>query len=45
MVWICEYPYRTVRLTGPGAECADCPFRPSAEAPAEPTPIDHPLAS
>jgi hypothetical protein len=25
-VWICEYPYRTMRLYGPSIECADCPF-------------------
>ena len=24
-VWICEYPYRTMRLTGPSSDCADCP--------------------
>ena len=24
-VWICEYPYRTMRLSGPSAECEDCP--------------------
>jgi hypothetical protein len=24
-VWICEYPYRTMRLTGPSADCEDCP--------------------
>jgi hypothetical protein len=24
-VWICEYPYRTMRLAGPSSECADCP--------------------
>lgn len=26
-VWICEYPYRTMRLDGPNAEdCGDCPL-------------------
>jgi hypothetical protein len=25
-VWICEYPYRTMRSEGPGADCADCPI-------------------
>jgi hypothetical protein len=24
-VWICEYPYRTMRLSGPSADCSDCP--------------------
>jgi hypothetical protein len=24
-VWVCEYPYRTMRLHGPSAECGDCP--------------------
>jgi hypothetical protein len=24
-VWICEYPYHTMRLVGPSAECEDCP--------------------
>ena len=24
-VWICEYPYRTIRLAGPSSECSDCP--------------------
>jgi len=24
-VWICEYPYHTMRLEGPSAECGDCP--------------------
>jgi len=24
-VWICEYPYRTMRLSGPSGECGDCP--------------------
>jgi hypothetical protein len=24
-VWICEYPYRTIRLAGPSEDCADCP--------------------
>jgi hypothetical protein len=24
-VWICEYPYRTMRAAGPSAECGDCP--------------------
>jgi hypothetical protein len=24
-VWICEYPYRTIRLSGPSPECGDCP--------------------
>ena len=25
IVWVCEYPYHTIRLDGPGDECADCP--------------------
>ncbi len=24
-VWICEYPYRTIRLAGPSSDCSDCP--------------------
>ena len=24
-VWICEYPYRTMRLAGPTPECEGCP--------------------
>jgi hypothetical protein len=24
-VWICEYPYRTLRAEGPSEECAGCP--------------------
>jgi hypothetical protein len=25
-VWICEYPYRTMRMEGPSSEeCGDCP--------------------
>jgi hypothetical protein len=24
-VWICEYPYRTMRMEGPNEECAGCP--------------------
>jgi len=24
-VWICEYPYRTMRMAGPSSECGDCP--------------------
>ena len=24
-VWLCEYPYRTIRAAGPTIECADCP--------------------
>ena len=24
-VWVCEYPYRTLRLHGPSQECDDCP--------------------
>jgi hypothetical protein len=25
-VWICEYPYRTMRAAGPGEECDGCPI-------------------
>ena len=25
-VWICEYPYRTMRATGPSHECGECPI-------------------
>ena len=24
-VWVCQYPYRTMRLEGPSEECEDCP--------------------
>jgi hypothetical protein len=24
-VWVCEYPYRTIRMAGPSIECGDCP--------------------
>ena len=24
-VWICEYPYRTMKVGGPSSECGDCP--------------------
>jgi hypothetical protein len=24
-VWICEYPYRTMRASGPSIECEGCP--------------------
>jgi hypothetical protein len=24
-IWICEYPYRTMRATGPSSECGECP--------------------
>ena len=24
-VWICEYPYRTIRQEGPSSDCAGCP--------------------
>ena len=24
-VWVCQYPYRTLRLEGPSTECEDCP--------------------
>ena len=24
-VWICEYPYHTMRLNGPSSECEGCP--------------------
>jgi hypothetical protein len=24
-VWICEYPYPTMRLHGPSSDCAGCP--------------------
>jgi len=25
LVWICEQPYRTLRLDGPSEDCAGCP--------------------
>jgi hypothetical protein len=25
-VWICEYPYRTIRVQGPSEDCSDCPI-------------------
>jgi hypothetical protein len=24
-VWICDYPYPTMRLNGPSSDCSDCP--------------------
>jgi hypothetical protein len=24
-IWICEYPYRTMRRNGPSEDCTDCP--------------------
>lgn len=24
-IWICEYPYRTMRATGPSSDCGECP--------------------
>jgi hypothetical protein len=24
-IWICEYPYRTMRASGPSSGCGDCP--------------------
>jgi hypothetical protein len=32
VVWICEYPYRTMRLSGPDEDCEDCPHRLPAQA-------------
>ncbi|MEZ5316107.1 MAG: hypothetical protein R2752_01770 [Vicinamibacterales bacterium] len=26
LVWICEYPYRTVRASGPDRNCEGCPI-------------------
>ena len=31
-VWICEYPYRTMRLEGPSSDCAGCPVWREIEA-------------
>ena len=31
-VWICEYPYPTMRSSGPSAECGDCPVWRAIEA-------------
>jgi hypothetical protein len=25
-LWICEYPYRTMRATGPSSDCGGCPI-------------------
>ena len=25
-IWICEYPYRTMRASGPSSDCGDCPI-------------------
>jgi hypothetical protein len=25
-VWICEYPYRSMRASGPSSECSGCPI-------------------
>lgn len=24
-VWVCEYPYRSLRASGPSSDCAECP--------------------
>jgi len=50
VVWVCEYPYRTIRLSGPDEDCEDCPHRPQTQASAQPQPvnrlpIDRPAAS
>ncbi len=41
-VWVCEHPYRTLRPTGPSAECEGCPnrARAAAEGPPESPPPD-----
>jgi hypothetical protein len=50
-VWICEYPYRTMRLSGPSSECAGCPVwheierSHAARATLTRLPIDEPVAS
>ena len=31
-VWICEYPYRTMRLEGPSSDCHRCPVWREIEA-------------
>lgn len=31
-VWICEYPYRTMRLEGPSSDCNGCPVWREIEA-------------
>jgi hypothetical protein len=31
-VWICEYPYRTMRLEGPSSDCHGCPVWREIEA-------------
>jgi hypothetical protein len=25
-LWICQYPYRTMRASGPSSDCAGCPI-------------------
>ncbi len=34
-VWICEYPYRTIRLDGPDPECDGCRRAGKSKGPAE----------
>lgn len=40
MMWICEYPYRTMRVTGPNDDCEDCPIRPQAEPQSQPLTLE-----
>lgn len=37
-VWICEYPYPTMRHTGPSSECSDCPVWQELQAARGPAP-------
>ena len=28
LMWVCEYPYRTLRASGPDEDCVGCPGKP-----------------
>ena len=28
LMWVCEYPYRTLRASGPDEDCIGCPGKP-----------------
>ncbi len=52
MMWICEYPYRTMRPSGPNDDCTDCPLwtelkkrRDEQEPETADDPANHPIAS
>jgi hypothetical protein len=36
LMWICEYPYRTVRASGPDESCDECPVYKENPGPKDP---------